>query len=242
MLPIHLINLDRSTDRLQSFYAYNKGIDNISRFPAVDGRELSQQQLQMQGLTERNLPYTQGALGSAMSHIHLWNQCITNDKPITLCEDDAIFHPRFHHHSTRLIESLGDDWDLVLWGWNFDSICSFELLPGVSPCVGLFNQQSMRENISVYQKLDINPQLFKLNRAFGIVCYSLSPAGANKLKALTLPLQPLQVFFPVLNRYLPNNSIDIAMNHYYPTLNTYMSLPPLVITENDHAISTNLHH
>ncbi len=238
MLPIFLINLDRSSDRLQTFHARNQGISHISRFPAVDGSQFTREMLQAQGLMIGDLPYTNGALGCAMSHIRFWDQCIENDCPMTVCEDDALFHSKFHDHSTKFIASLDKGWDLILWGWNFDSICSFELLPGISPCVGLFNQQSMREGISTYPQLNINPQLFRVNRAFGIMCYSLSPEGARKLKALILPLAPLQVYFPVLNRHLPNNGIDIAMNAFYSELNAYISLPPLVLSENNHAIST----
>lgn len=237
-LPIYLINLDRSTDRLQSFYACNQQLVNVLRFPAVDGSQLSLQNLQTRGLMIGELPYTKGALGCAMSYLHLWDQCIADGRPVTICDDDAIFHPNFHDKTKKLIESLDSDWDFILWGWNFDSICSFDMLPGCSPCVGVFNQQTLRAGISTYQQLNFNPQLFRLNRAFGTVCYSLSPKGAKRLKALTFPLVPLQVFFPILNRHMPNNGIDIAMNAYYTELNAYVSFPPLVITENDHAIST----
>ncbi len=237
-LPIYLINLDRSSDRLQSFYARNPSLSNVVRFPAVDGSQLSVQALQSSGLMVEALPYTKGALGLAMSHLHLWNRCIAEGNPLTVCEDDAIFHPSFHNKMKKVIESLNNKWDIILWGWNFDSVCSFDMLPGCSPCAALFDQQTLRQGITAYQQLTVSPQLFRLHRAFGTICYSLSPQGAGKLKALTFPLKQLQVFFPILNRHLPNNGIDIAMNAYYPQLQAYVSFPPLVITENDHAIST----
>jgi glycosyl transferase, family 25 len=126
----------------------------------------------------------------------------------------------------------------VLWGWNFDSILYFDLLPGISSCVSLFDQQAMRSGVESFQVQPILPRLFRLLRAFGIPCYSISPKGAQLLRGHCLPLREMPVFFPGLNREIPNNGIDIMTNDAYPRINAYVSFPPLVITKNEHERTT----
>jgi hypothetical protein len=48
----------------------------------------------------------------------------------------------------------------------------------------------------------------------------------------------METFYPLLNRTLPNRGIDNMMNELYPKINAYVCFPPLVITKNDHALST----
>jgi hypothetical protein len=77
-----------------------------------------------------------------------------------------------------------------------------------------------------------------LQRSLGTVCQSVSPAGAAKLLRHCLPIRPMEAFYPILNRSLPNTGIDNMMNDLYPQMNAYVSLPPLVITKNESASST----
>jgi glycosyl transferase, family 25 len=84
----------------------------------------------------------------------------------------------------------------------------------------------------------VTPQAFRLTRALGIPCYSVSPKGARALKAACLPLARIKVHFPGLNRHLPNFGIDVMMNNAYPQISAFVSFPPLVITRNEIRKST----
>ena len=235
---IYVINLDRSEDRLLEFRRANDHMPDIRRHSAVDGGELDHDQLVRANIIAPELPYTPGAIGCALSHIFFWEAAIAQKAQITVCEDDAIFHRSFLYAAPKLLESLAPDWDLVMWGWNFDSILLFDLMPGISPCLSTFNQEQMRRSIDTFQRANLSPHLFRLLRAFGTVCYTVSEAGARKLMAHCLPLRPITVEFPSINPAFPNNGIDIAMNDAYPGLNAFVSFPPLVVTKNEHAAST----
>jgi GR25 family glycosyltransferase involved in LPS biosynthesis len=52
---------------------------------------------------------------------------------LTIAEDDAVFRADFEHEANRVIASLSPDWDMILWGWNFDSILGLEFMKNVSP-------------------------------------------------------------------------------------------------------------
>jgi len=239
-MHIYVINLDRSKGRMEEFQRINSHMPNIQRFSAVDGSVVDWQEMMDANAISPELSYTSGALGCAMSHIFFWEAAVAQTSDITVCEDDAIFHPAFPELAPKLISALPADWDLVLWGWNFDSILYFDLLPGVTPCVAQFNQDGLRAGVEEFRTSPVAPQLFRLLRAFGTVCYTISERGAHRLLEACLPLRPLTVSFPLVSSAFPNNGIDIAMNSQYPQLSAYVSLPPLVVTRNDHACSTVL--
>jgi glycosyl transferase, family 25 len=239
-MQIKLINLDRSPERLAEFTARNGHLSEVSRFRAVDGRTLDLEALKRLRMIEESIlaSYTWGAMGAAMSHLALWDQAVTQQQTLTVTEDDAIFNRHFAERAEALLKALPESWDFVLWGWNFNSIMAFDFLPGVSPCVSYFDQAAMRAGIAAFQSQSISPHLFRLQRAFGIVCYSISPKGAGVLRHHCLPLREMAVAFPGLPRAMMNNGIDIMMNDAYPRIEAYVSFPPLVITKNQYEQST----
>jgi len=238
-LDIRVINLDRSTDRLLTFETLNSHLDlKFLRFSAVDGMDLERGPLVDRGIITADLSYGDGALGCALSHLALWDLAIEQNQPLTVCEDDAIFNRGFEVAAESLTKALPGDWHMILWGWNFDSVLLFDMIPGVSPCLGVFNQHRMRMGIDAYQSARLMPRPFRLVRAFGTVGYTVSPMGARAMKQHCLPLRNLEVFFPGLERVLPNSGIDIMLNDAYPRINAYVSFPPLIITKNQRSLST----
>lgn len=238
-MRISFLNLDKSTERLVSFLATNTHLTDLHRVSATDGSRFSRKDLQAVGVLEGEmLSYTDGAIGNALSHLGIWESAVKESTVTTLAEDDAVFHYQFEELAPKVIAKLPSDWDFILWGWNFDSILSFDLIPGVASCVGLFDQAALRANIPDYQKVSLDPVPYRLQRAFGVMCQSVSPGGASKLLKCCLPIRPMETFYPVLNRTLPNASIDHMMNALYPALKAYACFPPLAVTRNDHAIST----
>jgi len=172
---IHFINLDRTPDRRREFLARNNHLSNVSRFAAIDGNDLDPDALVRDGTISRGIKqiYSRGNLGLALSHISLWRKAIESGKTITVCEDDAIFNHGFSHAAERVTSRLPPDWDLVLWGWNFDSVLLMDILPGVSPCLVSCDQEQMRIGTVQFQKQSLSPQPIRLLQAFGTVCYSI---------------------------------------------------------------------
>ena len=238
-MDIRVINLDRSADRLLTFETLNSHLNlKFLCFPAVDGTDLERGTLVDRGIITADLGYSDGALGCALSHLALWDLAIAQNQSLTVCEDDAIFNRGFEVAAESLTKALPGDWHMILWGWNFDSVLLFDMIPGVSPCLGVFNQHRMSMGIEAYQSARLMPRPFRLVRAFGTVGYTVSPMGARAMKQHCLPLRNLEVFFPGLERVLPNSGLDIMLNDAYPRINAYVSFPPLIITRNFHSNST----
>ena len=72
--PLHLINLASSADRLERFTRRNAHLDNVVRYEAVDGSRLDRRSLVSRGYATDDLSYGDGTLGSAMSHVALWEK------------------------------------------------------------------------------------------------------------------------------------------------------------------------
>jgi GR25 family glycosyltransferase involved in LPS biosynthesis len=235
---IQVINLERSLERRNEFIKINAGL-NYEFVSGVDGKLLSEGEIKNNQNFIPPLPFPSlGAYGAALSHLQLWELAISNNTALTIAEDDAIFRADFHSKSLEVINQLPADWDIVLWGWNFDSILSITAMPDISPSVVLFNQDALRNNVGLFRDVKSQPYPFRLDKCFGIPAYTISPKGASVFKSMCFPMKNFELFFPVLNRKIPNTGIDVAMNKIYATANSYVSFPPLVVTKNEHASST----
>jgi len=238
-LNIHLVNLDRSTDRLATFQAMNGHVmPHVTRFPAIDGKTVTRTAFVEQGIIAPDLGYTDGALGNALSHLALWDMAIRANRSLTICEDDAIFNHAFCAASESILQELSPDWHLITWGWNFDSILWFDMIPGVSRCIGSFEQESLRKGIDAFQSAKLCPRTYRLLQAFGTICYSVSSTGARLLRQNCLPLRNTTVHVPGLQAAVVNNGMDVALNGVYSHMNCFVCVPPLVVTRNDHSRST----
>lgn len=238
-MDVHVINLDRSKDRWAAFEKVN-GCTHIDfqRFAAIDGRGIARGPLVDRGVITADLGYSDGVLGCALSHLALWDLAIASGQPLTVCEDDAIFNSGFSTASEEAVRALPDDWHIMLWGWNFDSILLFDILPGVSPCLSLLDEARMRMGVGAFQSSRLTPRPFKLFNTFGLVGYAVSPRGALAMKEHCLPIRNMDVYIPGLGRTIANEEFDITLNKSYRDINAYVSFPPLIITRNIHTDST----
>lgn len=207
-MRVNLINLDRSPERLRTFRETNSHID-FARFSAIDAATL-----------DRDAIY-----GCSMSHLTLWRQAISDGKPLTICEDDAIMSRFFEDDAERILATLPPGWDIILWGWNYDTTLHFYMGPPGFPslCSVQFDEDQLRLTVDQFQDSAMGPRAFRLTGAYGTVCYTISSSGAEKLLEHCASL-----FAP----------LDIMLNEVYARMNSFVSFPPLVITKNEHECST----
>jgi len=237
MSSIRVISLERSAARREKFARMNAHLD-FRFFDAVDGAALAADDPRRAALFRPGLPYSPGAYGCALSHLALWEEAIAGGSPVTVAEDDAIFRLDFVARRDAALAALPPDWDIVIWGWNLDYVLSLDFMPGVSPAVVRFDQDQMRNGIDVFRAMTRAPQLLPLDMVWGIPAYTISPAGARRFRKRCFPLECFSHAVPVTGAVLTNTGIDSAMNRIYATTHSYVSFPPLAITENDHSIST----
>lgn len=233
---VKVISLARSVDRRQSFAERHAGLA-FEFVDAIDGKAILHEVDNAPDLFQAGLRYSPGAFGCALSHLALWQEAAENDYPVTVVEDDAVLRHDFQAQSEALLAQLPEDWDLMVWAWNFDSILSLNLMPGVSRTVMLFDQNELRRSLPAFQAMQDKPSALRLDRCFGTPAYTISPQGARKFMLGCFPLEEFSMSMPLLTNQIPNTGIDIAMNRIYASTNSYCSLPPLAVTPNEHASS-----
>jgi glycosyl transferase family 25 len=231
-LTVHVINLDRDQERLRTFLSKNAHVPDIVRLPAIDGHSVNRDALRVAGMISNDLPYTNGPLGCALSHMRLWRKCVKEGRPITIVEDDALFAPNFQTAQELMLNRLPSGWDAVLWGWNFDRKLGTEIPDGVAPSMLEFDQDALRRNIENFRSTEVAPALFRLHYAFGALACSLSSSGARTLLELSTPLSGRTIFFVNNMPVIANDGIDCVMNGAYSKLKAYVCIPPLAVSEN----------
>ena len=115
--------------------------------------------------------YTMGAVGLALSHFNLWDSAIASGEMVTIAEDDAIFNRNFDSLAEAVIKTLPADWNMIVWGFNFDLFLCFDILPGVSTCSCAIRagplapgHRGVPESIALPARIPITPSARKARR------------------------------------------------------------------------------
>jgi len=243
---IDLINLDRFADRRRQFLTNNAHLTEIRRCARFDGRDLDVEALAESGTIDRDIVkwYSAGTLGNTLAHISLWERAAVTGEVMTICEDDALFHHRFEAEAEAMMRRLPADWDVLLYGWNFDAMLLLDLLPGSCPALVMCDEDRLRAHAAEFQR-HVQPSLpLRVLQAFGVLAYSISPKGARTLRAFCLPIRPMTVTLPgptrnlQSERRLANIGVDVMMSAVYPQIGAFVAFPPLAISKNEHGAST----
>lgn len=233
----YVINLDRTPERYQLFRQNNAHFRDIIRYSAIDGAKLNRQNLIDQRIITSDLKYSSGALGCALSHRNLWRMASRTREPTTIVEDDAILHSSFFYLREHLLSKLQKNWDIVVWGWNFDCPIMYDMIPDISYCYSTFREDFIGLNWKKYQSQPIQPNTYKMRFCFGTPCYSVSRQGAQKLLDMVAPLSDFK--FSITGVFTASNKgIDVALIKAYGLIDAFICVPPLALTPNDKKVST----
>ena len=119
-LQVYLVNLDKSTDRLENIKPLIEKLDYpYERISAVYGKELSQDYIKSVTNPEKYkiLMHNEigvGTIGCFLSHIKLWTKFLQSSHSYALVlEDDVEFEPRKLNTLINLLINNSTDWDLV---------------------------------------------------------------------------------------------------------------------------------
>ena len=232
IMPIQLINLDRSPDRLAQFKKRNPHLQQVVRFPAIDGRLVDEEALMKEGIIASDCGYQAGSLGSALSHVRLWEKAIADNRYVTVFEDDAIVSYSFAEKSVQLISTLPEDWDFILWGWLFPHKFVWVDLEFTKAKWEFYDPRISAEHGSQFQSMEFSSySLVKVVHSFGIHAYSVSPSGARALLKYCLPLKQRLVEFPGAGVVTDAYCIDILMCGVYASMNAFLCTPPMALQE-----------
>ena len=152
--------------------------------------------------------------------------------PMTVIEDDMIFASNFYELHRTFLDTLNSDWDIVLWSSVLETFKWVDLFEGYGGATICYSSEELRADPQLIASISPRRQLYKLLHQFGTGCYTISPAGADKLLTRTLPLNSGMISFThYFSIVTGNEGIDCAMCAVYPSLNAYTCCPPLAISD-----------
>lgn len=230
-----VISLLRTPDRLAWFQRNNPTTaDGFGTMEGIDGQELLDTLARSRLISANALQgWTPGALGVALSHLRCWQQCLRQGQPMVIAEDDVVLAPHWQAELHELRTTLGKRWDLVLMGWNYNSVLHCTDDTGMES-LQLF-EPAYPDLPQIRSILQSNRprQLQRLQHAFGLPAYLISPRGAARLLAEVAPLRsvPLKI-----GRGVPmveTSGVDGLMNLFYGRMDSWVVNPPLAVALNN---------
>jgi GR25 family glycosyltransferase involved in LPS biosynthesis len=233
LMPINVINLDRSADRWRTFKTRNAHLRDVIRFSAFDGRGLDRQTLIDDGVILDDCDYTPGALGCALSHITLWKAAVTQGVRLTVFEDDVVVAHRFEENAGKLATSIRDGWDFIQWGYVFDPLFAWADFGTAKAKLQFYDFRFSGPQKLLFQSANLTPSAVRLVHSFGTQGYSVSPRGAQILLKHCVPLRKRLIAFPNTSIVNTDTGIDVAMCAAYAEMRAFMCLPPMVIHDDE---------
>jgi GR25 family glycosyltransferase involved in LPS biosynthesis len=244
-----VVNLDRQPEKFERFLKRNEGCGiAFERFPAVDGLKLTDEEVMAMGIVAPGSRFAPGTVGGTASMARIWKLVAEQDEPALVFEDDCTIRHDINARLSTLLPSLGD-WDVLVLGYNTDSVLDLELAPGLEAVPGMKAMMVFRpqhaddRSDAVFQRSTSQVAAFRLNCCFGPGGYVLSPAGARRMYPYYFPMDNRVVTIEALgNRAVPTMGADMMGNSIYRYVKAYACFAPLVVPRNDRDNSTTQSH
>ena len=226
-----VINLSRTPQRLYLFKKNNPTF-RFERFSAIDGNLIDREELLKKNIMTESTKnrYTNGAVGVALSHRTLWEECVNSNESFTIIEDDAYLIQNFNDYVNHYSNQL-QNWDFIFWGMNLDQRIVLEMCPGIATAEINFNHEQVLANIDNITRQSVIPSFFRCYWGVGLVCYSITPKTAQYLLDNIFPLRD---YFD----FRDNFGIDNSIIEELANMQSYASFPPIALTKNDRYNST----
>ncbi|HVT55009.1 MAG TPA: glycosyltransferase family 25 protein [Xanthobacteraceae bacterium] len=234
----YIINLQRQPEKFERFSKLNAGSGiAFERFEASDGSAMSEQETVAAKIMASGTKLTKGAIGCGASHQRIWKEVAQASAPALVFEDDAVLRNDLTEAASALLAGM-ENWDILVLGYNTDSILDLEIARGISSAVMFTPQYPTKESEAAFQKSKASVAALKLNHCFGTSGYAISPAGAKKLLKFCFPMDNRPIAIPALKRSIPAFGLDCMLNGVYKNVEAFACFAPLVLPRNDRAAST----
>ena len=112
MIPIFVINLDRSPDRLAAVTdTFHRANLPFQRWAAIDGACIPEP---LRRYFSDQYPLTPGEVGCYASHIAIWEHMARSGMPVALvCEDDIDVPPHLASTLADILAAAPTDWEVI---------------------------------------------------------------------------------------------------------------------------------
>lgn len=234
----YVISSEIYHERLNHFFSGNDSVSDAQVVMGFNAQKLQNDDAaltELKKLTSEECMWPLGSICCGLAHYQALRECIESNKPITIFEDDAILVSDFDLKSKALIDQIGSDWDIIQWGFNWDSFLYVRFPQKKSPVFKVQIQAELEKfNIQEFKTSGESSTLFPLVSSFGMHAYTVSPKGAQKFLEYYPKITDLYVDnINLLGQGYWSLSLDMVLNSFYDKNNCFIALPPLSYVVND---------
>ena len=123
-IETRVISLKHRSDRRNTFHKINDDkLGSYEFVDAVNGRVITYNELKQAGYDTwdkwidpiLNTKITKGEIGCFLSHYQLWKECISQNTPFLIVEDDAVIKKEFPYDEIK--ELIDQEYNFIYLGW-----------------------------------------------------------------------------------------------------------------------------
>lgn len=123
-IETRVISLKHRLDRRDIFHKINDDkLGSYEFVDAVNGREITYNELKQAGYDTwdkwidpiKNTKITKGEIGCFLSHYQLWKECISQNTPFLIVEDDAVIKKELPYDEIK--ELIDQEYNFIYLGW-----------------------------------------------------------------------------------------------------------------------------
>jgi glycosyl transferase family 25 len=241
----YVVSLAREPQKSAEFLERNRATGlPFTVFPAVDGSALTLEDCVERGLIAADaIGYSRGTIGAGGSHSTLWKEADATGSNLLIFEDDAYCRHDIARQIDELLSGL-PDWDLIFLGYNTDAVLDIRMSEHFNFAGFFSNPAPSHGQLQAFANETGRVVAVRLNNAFGLCSYLISPHGARKLISL-FPMDNRRVRIPGNMASLGRDTfrcmtVDMITNTLYPSMSAYAAIPPLAIPLNHRTSSTTM--
>ena len=231
------ISSDAATEQTERFTRLNAHVPDLVRSVGVDVQGLDVQAMQQMNLISAECLFTPAAFAQALSHVSLWGNVAQHQTAAHVFAGNAVLCANFEAESTRILASLPQDWDFVLWGNTPGATLQLDILPDLALFTGAVQPPYSARGAAALSEMEVTSLAFPLMSTQSVCGYAISPSGADKLIKACLPLTSTTV--PAANPHeggAPAQTLEQLMSLHYSTIKAYACVPPLCMADTTAAL------
>ncbi len=236
----YVLNLARRPERLKRFLGWNARHDlDMQVVAAVDGQTVDRAALVAEGILDaEHDQFTDGALGNALSHRGQWLDCIAEDRPRLILEDDCCLRGDIARQMLLVGRALAGA-DLLFLGYNMDAPLALLMPDGLATETSFIGAGAAAERCDAFcgsAARRPHPALHRALTVWGTIAYGVTPRGARLLLENCFPLSSAhRVRQHTRRRDVRVAALDGMINWGLGRgkMRALACLPPLAISPND---------
>ena len=232
-IEVNVIHLPQARERKRVFLKYNKveGVKCVF-VEGIDSEKLDVAELREKKLIKAGTVFR--TPGCGLAHRALWLASCEMQRPILVCEDDAVVRKDFCAQFATCMAALPKNWDIFMAGYNLDCAFGADVIAGNESFSARFTNRKLDgARLKSFQNIRFPVGVVPLRNAFGTPGYALSPAGAEFLLKNVFPLRNCPLALSSSDAPFRAYTIDGIMNGLFAKMKAYACFPPLVVSPNE---------